>query len=63
MHSGVNTMPRMHGGAAAMNQVTQGLDSVTPACAARSRHSKFCAAAVRNRLLLKFDTCKKAHAL
>ena len=54
---GVRTMPRMQGGAAAMNHVSHGDDTATPACAARSRHSRFCAAAVRNRLDEKFDTC------
>lgn len=50
-------MPTMHGGAAAMNHVSHGDDTATPACAARSRHSRFCAAPVRNRLDEKLDTC------
>jgi hypothetical protein len=48
----------MHGGAAAMNQVIHGDATETPACAAKSRHRRFCAAAVRNRLLEKFETCR-----
>ena len=54
---GVITMPTRHGGAAATNHVSHGDDTATPAWAARSMHSRFCAAAVRNRLEEKLDTC------
>ena len=40
-----------------MNHVSHGDDTATPACAARSMQRRFCAAAVRNRLELKLDTC------
>jgi hypothetical protein len=63
MQSGVSRMPRMHGGAAAMNHVIHGLAMVTPAWLARSRHRRFCAAAVRKRLLEKLDTCSHTGAV
>jgi hypothetical protein len=46
---------RREGTEAPMNQVIQALGMVTPISAASLRHSRFCAAAVRNIGLL--DTC------
>ena len=57
MMRGVTSMPRRQGGAAAMNHVIHGDDTATPACAARSRQRRFCAAAVRKRLDEKLETC------
>jgi hypothetical protein len=58
MARGVTSIPTMHGGAAAMNHVIHGDATAVPACAAKSRHRRFCAAAVRKRLLEKLETCK-----
>jgi len=56
---GVSRRPAMEAGAAPRNQVTHGLATVMPACAARSRQSRFCAAAVRKRIDENEDACAR----
>lgn len=49
MRKGVTSMPTRAGARAPLTQVTQGEEMTTPISVASFRHSRFCAAAVRNR--------------
>ena len=57
MRKGVTTMPTMAGTMAALNQVTQGDATSTPSSEASFMHSRFWAAAVRNRAEECTDVC------
>lgn len=57
MRKGVTIIPTKAGTIAALNQVTQGETTKTPNSAASFIHSKFWAAAVRNRAEECTDVC------